>query len=95
MSSFAWTEGIQQSTENLNERLLSTPFLAFPDAKKNFILYRNASLTAMGAVLAQVQDGKEKATCCASNAFSKNSNKLFVKKREFLAIVKLKCIFKQ
>ena len=37
--------------------------------KKPFILYTDLSLTTMGEVLAQVQDGKERAICCASKAF--------------------------
>ena len=41
----------------------------------------------MGAVLAQVQDGKERAMCYASKAFSKSQTKYSAKKRELLAIV--------
>ena len=65
----------------------STPILAFPDVKEPFILYTDASLTAMGAVLAQVQDGKERAICYASKAFSKSQTNYSATKRELLAIV--------
>ena len=37
--------------------------------KEPFILYTDASLTALGAVLSQVQDGQERAICYASKAF--------------------------
>ena len=65
----------------------STPILDFPDVEEPFILYTDASLTAMGAVLAQVQDGKERAICHASKAFSKSQKKYSATKRELLAIV--------
>ena len=62
-SSFIWTEETQEAFEGLNKHLPSTPILAFTDVKKAFILYTDASLTAMGAALGQVQDGKERAIC--------------------------------
>ena len=65
----------------------SAPILAFPDVKELFILYTDATLTAMGAVLAQVQDGKERAICYASKAFSKSQTNYSATKRELLAIV--------
>ena len=70
-SSVTWTEETQEAFESLKKHLSSTPSLAFPDVKESFILYTDASLTAMGAVLAQIQDGKERDICYASKAFSK------------------------
>ena len=71
-SSFTWTEETQEAFESLKDYLSSTLILAFPDVKQPYILYADASLTAMGGVLAQVQDGKERAICYASKAFSKS-----------------------
>ena len=50
-------------------------------------MYTDASLTAMGAVLAQVQDGKERAICYSSKAFSKSQTNVSATKRELLATV--------
>ena len=86
-SSFSWTEETQEAFESLKKHLSSTPILAFPDVKEPFILYTDASSTAMGAVLAQVQDGKERAICYASKAFSKSETNYSAAKRELLAIV--------
>ena len=86
-SSFTWTEELQEAFESLKKHLSSTPILAFPDVKQPFILYTDANLTAMGAVLAQVQDGKEQATCYASKAFSKSQTNYSATKREFLEIL--------
>ena len=86
-SSFTWTEETQEAFESLRKPLSSTPILAFPDVKEPFILYTDASLTSMGAVLAQVQDGKERASCYASKAFSKSRTNFSATKRELLTIV--------
>ena len=51
-SSFTWTEETQKAFEILEKHLSSTTILAFPDVKEPFISYTDASLTAMGAVLA-------------------------------------------
>ena len=81
------TEETQQAFESLMKHLSSTPHLAFPDVKVPFILYTDASLTAMGAVLDQEQHGKERAICYASEAFSKSQTNYSTTKRELLAIV--------
>ena len=82
-SSFTWTEETTEAFESLK----STPILAFPDVKEAFILYTDASSTAMGAVLAQVQHGKERSLCYASQAFSKSHTNYSARIREILAIV--------
>ena len=86
-SFFTWTEETQEAIESLRKNLSSTPILAFPDVREPFILYTDESLTAIGAVLAQVQDGKEGAICYASKGFSKSQMNYSAKKRELLAIV--------
>ena len=86
-NSFTWTEETQGAFESLKRDSSSTPILAFRDVKEAFILYTDASLTAMRAVLAQVQDGKKRAICYASKAFSKSQTNYSATKREFLAIV--------
>ena len=63
---FEWTPQAQDAFDSLKLKLTSTPILAFPCLKEPFILYTDASQFAMGAVLAQVQDGKERAICYAS-----------------------------
>ena len=81
-SSFTWTEETQEAVESLRKHLSSTAFLVFPDVKEPFILYTDGSLTAMGAVLAQVKDGKKRAICHASKAFSESQVNYSATKRE-------------
>ena len=69
VASFNWTTEAQDACETLKSRLTTTLFLAFPMMKEPFTLYTDASLTARGAVLSQVQDGQERAICYASKAF--------------------------
>ena len=58
-STFAWTEETQKSFESLKKDLSSTPILAFRDVKEPFILYTDATSTAMGAVVDQAQDERK------------------------------------
>ena len=92
-SSFNWTEETQEPFGSLKKHLSSTPILAFPDVKETFILFTDAGLTAMGAVLAQVQDRKEWATCYACKAFSKCQINYSATKREISASTRKSATF--
>ena len=84
---FEWTRETQDAFESLKLKLTSNPILVFPCLKEPFILYTDASQFAMGAVLAQVQDGKERAICYASRSLSKSQTKFFATRRELLALI--------
>ena len=86
-STFQWTPGAQESFETLKAKLTSPPILAFPSMKEPFILYTDASMLAMGAVLAQKHNGQEKAICYASKALNKAQTRYSATKRELLAVV--------
>ena len=86
-SVFSWTEEAQDAFEALKTRLTSTPILAFPCLQQPFILYTDASQFAIGTVLAQVQDGMEKAICYASKALSKSQTRYSATRRDLFAIV--------
>ena len=86
-SPFLWTPEAQGALKTLKRKLMSTPILALPSMKEPFILYTDASMTAMGAVLSQVQDGQKRAICYASKAFSKAQTRYSATKRELLAVV--------
>ena len=91
---FEWTREAQDAFESLKLKVISTPILAFPCLKEPFILYTDASQYAMGAVLAQVQDGKERAICYASRLFSKSQTKYSATRRDLLALVTLTLHFR-
>ena len=86
-SAFTWTGEAQDAFETLKTRLRSTPILAFPCPQQPFILYTDASQFAMGAVLAQVQDGMERAIGYAFKSLSKSKTNISATRRELLVIV--------
>ena len=86
-SVFTWTGEAQDAFETLKTSLTSTRILAFSCLQERFVLYSEASQFAMGAVLAQVQDGMEKAICYASKALSKSQTKDSATPRELFAFV--------
>ncbi len=57
---FQWNESCQTAFDALKQALCSAPILSYPIVSDQFILDTDASNTAVGAVLSQVQDGKKK-----------------------------------
>ena len=84
---FEWTPEAQDAFESLKLKLTSTPILAFPCLREPFVLHTDASQFAMCAVLAQMQDGKERAICYASKSLSKSQTIYSATRRVLLALV--------
>ena len=61
-----WTEECQKAMEELKSKFVSMPILAYADFNLPFILDIDASLSGLGAVLSQIQDGKERVIAYAS-----------------------------
>ena len=59
-SSFKWTPECQKAFEELKQRFVQVPVLAFPNFKLPFCLYTDASDYGIGAVLSQEQGGAER-----------------------------------
>ena len=84
---FHWSEDCQAAFDQLKVRLTTSPITAFPDFSQEFWLYTDASTAGLGAILAQVRDGKERIICCASRALNKAEKSYPATKLECLAIV--------
>ena len=84
---FDWTPAAQDAFESLKLTLTSTPILAFPCLKEPFILYTDVSHFAMGASVAQVQDGTERSVCNASKSLSKSQTMYSATRHQLLALV--------
>ena len=84
---FHWSEGCQTAFDQLKNRLTTSPITAFPDFSQAFRLYTDASTAGLGAILAQVREGKERIICCASRALNKAEKSYPATKLECLAIV--------
>ena len=66
-----WSEECEEAFQCLKEILLEEPVVAHPDFSRPFKLYTDASNVGLGAVLAQVQGGRERIICCASRSLNK------------------------
>ena len=84
---FHWSEDCQAAFDHLKTLLTTSPITAFPDFSQAFRLYTDASTAGLGAILAQVRDGKERIICCASRALNQAKKSYPVTKLECLAIV--------
>ena len=84
---FNWGKEQQEARDYLSNALINRPILAFPDFSMPFIVQTDASDTGMGAVLAQMQDGKERVISYASQALDATQRKYATTEKEALAIV--------
>ena len=84
---FVWTEAAGIAFLKLKELFTITPVLSYPTEDDPFILDTDASNDSIGAVLSQIQNGKEVPLAFASNSLSKTQRNYCTTKRELLAIV--------
>ena len=85
---FVWTQQCQEAFDQLKERLVTSPLLAYPTANQAFMLETDASKAGLGAVLSQIQsDGKEHPVAYASRALSPQETRYAITELETLAVV--------
>ena len=56
---YDWNDKCQETFEKLKQCLITISVLAYPNFKKTFYLYTDASGKGLGAVLAQKNDGRK------------------------------------
>ena len=83
---FIWNEERQGAFEKLRLALISPPILALPTTDGYYVLDTDASCDSIGAVLSQIQDGKERVIAYASKAMTKTQRKYCITRKELLAI---------
>ena len=86
-TSFVWSDRCEDAFVSLKEKLSSPPILAYPDFSREFILDTDASNIGMGAVLSQVQNGKEVVIAYGSKKFNRAQKNYSVTRREMNALV--------
>uniref|UniRef100_A0A5S6QHH5 RNA-directed DNA polymerase n=1 Tax=Trichuris muris TaxID=70415 RepID=A0A5S6QHH5_TRIMR len=86
-SRWNWTSECEASFHELKARLTSAPTLSFPDFNLPFVLDTDSSNCGLGAVLAQVVDGKEVVVAYASRSMSKAERRYSTTRQEMLALV--------
>ena len=84
---FHWSSECQDAFNRLKTLLTTRPITAFPDFSLPFPLYTDASAAGLGAILAQVREGRERIICCASRSLNQAEKAYPATKLECLAIV--------
>ena len=86
---FFWEVDCQRAFKALKQSLISAPVLGYPseDPSDRFILDTDASDTAIGCVLSQLQDGEEKVIAYGSKMLSASQRCYCVTYKELLAVV--------
>lgn len=83
---FEWGEEQKKAFSTLTSHLIKQPILAYPDFSQPFILQTDASSYAVGAILAQIRDGKERVIAYASQMLNKAQRNYSVTEKEAYAI---------
>ena len=84
---FHWSADCQDAFDHLETLLTTSPITAFPDFSQSFRLCTDASTAGLGAILAQVREGRERIICCASRSLNQAEKAYPATKLECLAIV--------
>ena len=87
-NSWIWGTEEQTAFQRLKDDLVSAPVLGYPDPKLPYILDTDASAVGVGAVLSQVQEGKERVIAYYSKTLAPPERNYCVTRRELLAVVK-------
>ena len=85
---FHWNNEQQEAYETLKRALQTTPVLTLPNSTDQFILDTDASDSAIGAELLQVQDGIERVIAYGSFTLSGAQRKYCTIRKELLAVVR-------
>ncbi|KAJ8381341.1 hypothetical protein SKAU_G00021190 [Synaphobranchus kaupii] len=85
---FVWQEEQSMAFDQLRAALTEAPVLAYPDAKRPFIVDTDASNTGVGAVLSQEDEDGERVVAYYSRALGKAERNYCVTRRELLAVVR-------
>ncbi|XP_047025498.1 uncharacterized protein LOC124634121, partial [Helicoverpa zea] len=86
-ASFKWHNEQQLAFETLQNKLTTSPILAYPDFSQPFLLTCDASNFAISAILSQGQIGKDRPIAFASRTLNKAECNYSVTEKECLAII--------
>ncbi len=86
LRSFTWTPACQAALDRLKTCLLGADVMGYPVDDAPFILDTDASEHSIGAVLSQLQDGRERVIAYGSRTLNKAERNYCVTDRELLAV---------
>ena len=82
-----WDQKHQVAFDTLRNILMSDLIMAYPDFSKTFTLKSDASLTAIGYILTQMVDSKEKVISYGSKKLNRTQQRWSTYDREFFALL--------
>ncbi|KAL9965984.1 hypothetical protein ACROYT_G023987 [Oculina patagonica] len=85
---FTWSAECQEAFLSIKRHLTNDPILAFPQLDVPFILDTDACDSGLGAVLSQVQGGKERVIAFVARALTKAERNYSTTRKELLALVR-------
>ena len=94
-SKFHWGKAEDKAFRTIRNMLISPPVLVLPTDQDDFILDTDGSANGLGAVLSQVQDGKERVVAYASATTTADHKHMCATRLELLAVVKFTRHFRQ
>ena len=86
-TAYSWTNKQQEAFDELKKAITTAPVVRYSDFEKPFLLYTDASLTGLGAVLAQKEGKEEYVIAYASRTLSAAERNYGITELECLAIV--------
>lgn len=89
---FSWDEECQAAFDDLRMALVEATVLPYLYQKFPYLLYINASAEGVGAVLAQVKDGRGHIVAYYDAKFSRPERNYWVTRKELLAVVKSRAL---
>jgi hypothetical protein len=84
---FEWSEDCEKAFKSLKHLLTTAPILSYPSTDDMFILDTDVSAYEIGAVLSQLQDGKEAVIAYGSKTLSRSQMGYCTTYQELLAVV--------
>jgi len=90
-----WNKEGKDAFVKLKDVLCSAPCLSFPQINNTFILDTDASHSAIGGVLSQIQDGKEFVIAYGSRKLTKSEKSYCITRKELLSVYYFVTHYKQ
>ena len=81
-----WTADCEKNFNQLKDALCSAPVLSYPNSTDTFVLDTDASFSGIGAVLGQIQNGREVVIAYGSRLLTAHERGYCVTRKELLAV---------
>lgn len=81
-----WTPTCQQAFTSIIDKVTTAPVLGFANPKLPYVIHTDASITGLGAVLYQEQEGQMRVIAFASRGLSHSESRYPAHKLEFFAL---------